>query len=120
MALAVTKLPGADTNPDARHRWVGQAHRQQCLDLDPHHAVGLLDAGKSVVVGDAQTVDDLHVGATIGQLLFDLWACARHQHESYPEAVEQRDIVDQVGELSSAIASPPNDSTNTLPRCAWI
>ena len=96
--LGGDEVAGDDANPDARHRRICQPHRQQRLDLDPHHAVGLLDAGQAVVIGDAQAIDDLHVGTAIGQLLLDLRPRARHQHQAYPEAVEQRDVVDQVGE----------------------
>ena len=89
------EIAAGDAQEGAGHRRVGQALRQQRLDLDAAHAHGPFDAFQSRGIGDAQALVELRREAACVHLGVDLRPRAMHQHQAYAHAVEQRDVVDQ-------------------------
>jgi len=57
----------------------------------------LLDTGKRGVIGKAAAIDVFDGGTLLTQALLDLRTGAMDEHEFHAEAVQQRDIMNQVG-----------------------
>jgi hypothetical protein len=89
------EIAAGDAQESAGHRRVGQALREQRLDLDAGHAHGALDAFQRLGIGDAQALVEARRQAARLHLGVDLRPRAMHQHQADAHAVEQRDVVDQ-------------------------
>ena len=71
---------------------------KQCLDLDAHDAGGLFDRRQGRRLRDPQIVHVTGLEAGGAEPGLDLRAGAVHEHDPYPEAVQERDVMDERGE----------------------
>ena len=84
----------------AGHGRVGQALREQRVDVHAQYAHRLLDTLQCRRVGDAHAVGKARAGAALAQLRLDLRPRAVHQHQPDAGAVEQVDVVGEHRELA--------------------
>ena len=92
--------PG-DADVAARHRRVGQALREQRLDLEAGHRHRRLDALQRLGIGHPQAMVEARLQPATRLLGVDLRARAMHQHQADAERGEQ---VAVVGEALRALA----------------
>ena len=83
----------------ALHGGVGQAHGQQRFHVCAQPAAGRLDVLQHGGIGDPYAVMELAGQARSLQLRLDLGAGAVYQHQPHAQAVQQRYIVDDIGEI---------------------
>ncbi len=91
-------VAGGDADLRAGHGRVGQALREQRLELDAQHAHRLLHRDERGLVGDAQALRVLRAHAARLQLRLDLRPRAVHEHQADAERGEQVDVVDEARE----------------------
>ncbi len=96
--LGGDEVAGGDRDAHAGHGGVGRAQGEQCLDLDPNGPGGLLDAGQGLIISHPQALDVAQLGPALREPFLDLRPRAMHQHQAYPQSVEQGEIVDQLRE----------------------
>ncbi len=82
---------------------------KQGFHLDADGAGRLLHAGERGLVGDAQAVDVADLGTAQIEALLDLRPRAVHEDEPYAEAVQDRQVVDQVLEGAIRHGLAPDD-----------
>ena len=80
------------------HWSIGKAHRQQGLDFYTDGAYRFLDAGQGGVIGDAQAVGVFQFRAARLEPGFNLGTGAVHQYQPYTKAMQQCNIVHEIGE----------------------
>ena len=99
------------TQSRALHRRRRHIHRQPCLEGDAQLANRVDHALHGRRVGDAQIAMEARFDATGGQARLDLRTRAEYQHQAYTKAVQQHQVVDDVGEVGvlQAVARQHDD-----------
>ncbi len=103
------------------HGRVGESHGEQGLHFGAH-GTGSVDHGvQGVGVGNAHAVDELGFQSAQRQALFDLRAKAVHDDQLHAQAVKQRHVVHQSGELrfEQRVAVELNDEY-ALPVAVYV
>jgi len=97
--------------PRALHRRGSHVHRQACLEGDAQLPDRVDHAFHGRRIGDAQVAVEAWLDASRGQARLDLRTRAEHQHQAHAEAVQQHQVVDDVGEVGmlQAIARQHDD-----------
>ncbi len=79
------------------HGGAGQTHGEQGFDLDPHGAGGLFHTGQGGLIRHPQAIDILHLHLAGIEAFLDLRSGAMHQHQPDAQAVQQGQVMDQIG-----------------------
>ena len=111
MRLCGDEITRYGIDDSAGHGRVGQALRQQRIDLHPQHANRFLDALQCYPVGDAQAVVILRAHPALLHLCFDLRPRAMDQHQPDASCLQQVDVLRQHRELAVGhhLATEGND-----------
>ena len=96
------EVAGGDPHPGARHRGVGDAHREQRLELDVRRADCFLGCFQGGDVGDANAADGAGRKSLRPHALLDPRPCAVDDDEVDAERAHQREIVDDAVKLRIA------------------
>jgi hypothetical protein len=100
------------------HGRIGEARRQQGFDVRAQAADGIFNAFERLRIGDTKIFMETRRNAAQLAAAFDLRTRAVHEHEFDAEAVEQRDIVNDVREIRmlDRIATEHQDKRFTAVR----
>ncbi|CAM5620330.1 hypothetical protein SSTU70S_01056 [Stutzerimonas stutzeri] len=105
------EVAAGHAQPRALHRRGGHVHRQPRFQRDAHLPDRIDHAFQRRCVGDAQVTVIARLDAARRQARLDLRARAERQHQTHAEAVQQHQVVDDVGEVGmlQAVARQHDD-----------
>ncbi len=105
------EVAAGHAQPRALHRRGGHVHRQPRFQRDAHLSDRIDHAFQRRRIGDAQVAVIARLDAARRQSRLDLRPRAERQHQAHAKAVQQHQVVDDVGEIGmlQAVARQHDD-----------
>jgi len=115
------KIAGYDFNRGLGQGHGAESHTELGLDFHTDGTGGLLDTVEGGIIGDTHAIDDSNLGAQLFELFVDLRASAMDEDQPDAQAIEQGQVMDQVGELGIGQHFPTESNyKGAAPKGAYV